>query len=284
MGAFLAIRNGGKTDENGALRFLRRASSNGQGPIQAADLQVTQHSTPNASIDLAVGDLVISYQDYIFYTWIDAIAVVNITANASGNPRIDALVAYVDLSVVSSVSNNNPNALKFMDVNGTPAGSPVTPNDSAIQSAVGAGNPFYRLADIAVANGFATIVNANITDKRTRFLLGNSGAIPPFSVSGSLAVANQLATNWIVPPGISAISRLDAVAITGPTGAGLTLRLYNVTQARDVGTVTIAAGSRIGSNSSMTNASLNTGDEIRFDCTAVGSTITGADVLVQPSA
>jgi len=284
MGAFLAIRNGGKTDENGALRFLRRASSNGQGPVAQADLQVAQHSTPNASVDLTIGDLAISYQDYLFYTWIDALTVVTITANASGNPRIDALVAYVDLSVVSSASNNNPSALKFMDVNGTPAGSPVSPSDAAVQAAVGAGNPFYRLADIAVANGFTSIVNANITDKRTRFLLGNSGAIPPFGVYGTLYVTNGLGLNWIVPPGISAINRLDAIALTGPTGAGLTMRIYNVTQARDVGTVTIAAGSRSGTNAAMTNASVNTSDELRLDCTAIGSTIAGADVLIQPSA
>lgn len=284
MGAYVAIRNGGKTDENGALRFLRRASSNGQGNLQQADVQVTQHSSANKTVDVQVGDLVIAYQDYIFYTWIDAINTITIADNTSGNPRIDCLVAYVDLTVVSSASNNNPGALKFMDVTGTPAGSPVAPNNTAIQAAVGAGNPFYILAQIAVANGFTSIVNSNITDKRTRFLLGNSGAIPPFVAYGTMYVQNQLGVNWVVPPGISAINRLDAITITGPTGAGLTMRIYNVTQSQDVGTVTVASGSRSGSNSTMTNPSVNTGDELRFDCTAIGSTIPGADVLVQPSA
>src|SRR5690349_3765611 len=102
MSQFVAIRNGGKTDENGALRFLRQSSSNGQGNVQATGMAVSQHATPGASVDISIGDCVIAYQDYCFYTWIDALYNLAIGANASGNSRIDAIVAYVDLSVVSS--------------------------------------------------------------------------------------------------------------------------------------------------------------------------------------
>lgn len=266
------------------MRAWYKTSSNGQGPLGSTDLQVSQHATPNATVDIAIGDIFITYQTYVFHGFTDAINVVTITSNSSGNPRIDCVVAYEDLSVVSSASNNNPGALKFLVVAGTPAGSPTAPSGGTIQSAVGAGNPYYILANVAVANSFTTITNANITDKRTRFLLGNSGSLPPFSVIGTLAVVNGLSPNWIVPPGVSAINRLDATCVTAPTGAGLTMRLYNVTQAVAVGTVTIAAGSTTASNSSMTTPSLNTGDVIRFDCTAVGSTVPGADVTVQPSA
>lgn len=284
MTNYIAILDGGKTNQEGAMRPWRRTSSNGQGVVLQDDLQVTQHSTPNASVDIQVGDIFISYQNYVFYGWTDAIVNPTITANSSGNPRIDSVVAYVDLAVVSSASNNNPGALKYLVVAGTPAGSPSAPSGPTIQSAVGAGNPYYVLADVAVANGFSTITNSNITDRRSRYLQGNSGSLPPFSVIGTLAVVNGLSPNWIVPPGVSAINRLDATCGTAPTGAGLTLRLYNVTQAHDVGTVTIAAGSTVANNTSMTNAGLSTGDVVRFDCTAVGSTVPGADVTVQPSA
>jgi hypothetical protein len=266
------------------MRAWYKTSSNGQGPLGATDLQVSEHGTPNATVDIAVGDIFITYQSYVFHGFTDAINTVTITSNSSGNPRIDSVVVYEDLAVVSSASNNNPGALKFIVVAGTPAGSPSAPSGGTIQSAVGAGNPYYVLANVAVANGFSTITNSNITDRRTRFLLGNSGSLPPFSAAGSLAVVNGLSTNWIVPPGVSAINRLDATCGTAPVGSGLTLRLYNVTQTHDIGTVTISAGSTVANNTSMTNASLATGDVVRFDCTAVGSTTPGADVTVQPSA
>ena len=284
MSSYIAILDGGRTNQEGAMRPWRRTSSNGQGVVLQTDLQVTQHSTPNTSIDMQTGDVFISYQNHVFYGWTDAINTLTITSNSSGNPRVDAVVAYEDLSVVSNASNNNPNALKFMVVAGTPAGSPSAPSGSAIQSSVGAGNPYYVLAYVTVANGFTSITNSNITDKRSRYLQGNSGSLPPFSVVGSLVVINGLSPNWIVPPGVSAINRLDATCGTAPVGSGLTLQLYNVTQNQTVGTVTIAAGSTSASNTSMTNPLLNTGDVIRFDCTAIGSTTPGADITVQPSA
>lgn len=284
MTNFIAIRDGGKSSESAAMRAWYKTSSNGQGPLGATDLQVSQHATPNGTVDIAIGDIFITYQSYVFHGFTDAINTVTITSNSSGNPRVDAVVAYEDLSVVSSSSNNNPGALKFLVVAGTPAGSPTAPSGSTIQAAVGAGNPYYILANVAVANSFTTITNSNITDRRTRFLLGNSGSLPPFSVVGAPAITNGLSPNWIVPPGVSAINRLDATCGTAPTGAGLTLRLYNITQTRDVGTVTIAAGSTVASNTSMTNSGLSTGDVIRFDCTAQGSTVLGSDITVQPSA
>lgn len=56
----------------------------------------------------------------------------------------------------------------FTAVEGTPAGSPTAPSDNDIQTDLGAGVRWHRLANVAVANGFATIVDANITDTRDR--------------------------------------------------------------------------------------------------------------------
>lgn len=218
MANYIALKDGGKTAEEGIMRLWRKTSSNGQGVILQSDLQVTQHSTANTEVDVQVGDIFVAYQNYVYYGWSDAINALTITANSSGNPRIDAVVAYVDLAVVSSASSHNPNAFKFLVVAVTPAGSPSDPSASTIQAAVGAGNPYYVLAQVSVANAFSTITNANITDRRSRYLQGNSGSLPPFSVAGTLAVINTLSTNWIVPPGVSAINRLDATCGTAPTG------------------------------------------------------------------
>lgn len=166
MTNFLAVRDGGKTNEEGAMRAVSKLLKVG-GVYTSSDLAVTQHAgTPAMNVDIATGDIFIPYLTYIYHDWSDAVNTVTITSNSSGNPRIDAIAAWVDLSVVSSSSNNNPGAFKFIAVAGTPAVSPTAPSDSDIQSAIGASNPFLRLANVTVASGTSSIVNANISDQR----------------------------------------------------------------------------------------------------------------------
>lgn len=170
MATHVSYRDGGKTGEEGFYRPFRKLLSR-VGVMSSTDLLVTERGAgANKSVDIAAGDAFFSYNNYAFYGWNTAVLNSSDTViadNTSGNPRIDAVVAYIDLTVVSSASSDNPGALKFKVVQGTPAGSPSAPNDAAIQSSVGAGNPFLRLANVAVANGFTSIVNANITDTRT---------------------------------------------------------------------------------------------------------------------
>lgn len=92
-----------------------------------------------------------------------------VTSNNSGQTRIDAAVVYIDLAV-DATGNPGDNVAKFKIVAGT-AGSGSAPSDSDIQTSVGANNGFLRCANITVANGAAQILNANITDTRTRFKL-----------------------------------------------------------------------------------------------------------------
>jgi hypothetical protein len=104
---------------------------------------------------------------YPYCIWLDAATNVTVTTADGSNPRIDLIVAYVDLSVVSSASSNNPNAWSLLCVAGTPAGSPAVPNAAAIQAALpNSSYPYIVLARVAVAAGATTITNANITDVR----------------------------------------------------------------------------------------------------------------------
>lgn len=286
MALNVALRDGGKTNEEGFSRLLNKlAGTLNEGAVQSTDFAVTEKGTPNMSVDVAVGDIVIPYQTYLFHGWNTAVVNVVIAASDVSNGRLSRIVAYVDLSVVSSASANNPGALKVKEVAGTASGSPVQPNDAAVQSSVGSGNPWTELALVTVDAGATTIVNAKIANRRARFLLGGAGAMPPFCVNGTLVVQNGgFMPNWIVPPGVAVINRLDSVMLTGPTGSAATFRLYNVTQAHAIGSISISAGQRIGSTTIMDFPEVANGDEIRFDCTAIGSTIAGADVTVQPSA
>lgn len=104
--------------------------------------------------------------------------------NASGNPRIDAVVLYIDLAATPDAGSTN--VAKLSVVAGTPAASPTAPSDSDIQTAVGASNPFLRLADVTVANGAVTIVNANIADQRVRAKMRYSNRL--LSVAGAATV------------------------------------------------------------------------------------------------
>jgi len=170
MATYVSFRDGGKTSEEGFYRPFRKILST-VGVMSLTDLAVSQRGAgANKSVDIAAGDAFFTYNNYAFYGWNTATlndSSTVIADNSSGNPRIDAVVVYIDLTVVDSTNSNNPNALKFKVVAGTPAGSPTAPTDPTIQSSVGSGNPFLRLANVAVSNGFTSIVNANITDTRT---------------------------------------------------------------------------------------------------------------------
>lgn len=163
MGRYVSHRDGGKTDELGLFRWLKQMFR----PGYVTGANVTQRGAgANMSVDVQVGDTIDHASDRAFYGWHDAVENVAISASDPTNPRKDIVVEYTDLAVVSSASPNNPNAKKYLAVAGTPAGSPVDPSDSAIQTAVGAGNPWNKLARADVAANATSIVNANITDLR----------------------------------------------------------------------------------------------------------------------
>lgn len=282
MSQLLSVRDGGKTSESGIMRWLRQLSSNGQGPINTGStnlLAVSQHAgSPNMSVDIATGELIIAYQDYCFYTWnTDSPKNLVIATADPSNPRIDCVVAYVDLSVVSSSSNNNPGALKFMDVQGTPAGSPVAPDNTAIQSAVGAGNPFIVLRNVAVGAGVTQILNANLTASPAPFVIGSNPTYGFYLPASVLAIANNQGWNPIAKQS-QTFQEIDVYAGTAPVGSSLTIRIYNVTQNQAVGSVSISSGAQQASSTSLTNPSVNKGDVLRIDVTAIGSGTPGGQV------
>lgn len=136
----------------------------------STDFKVTQKASPGMFVAISAGAAWIKKSDgsMVYPCDLDltgGLLEPVITGNASGNPRIDAVVLYIDLGATSNTTATN--VAKTLVVPGTAAASPVAPLDATIQAAVGASNPFIRLATVAVANGASSIVNANITDTRT---------------------------------------------------------------------------------------------------------------------
>lgn len=161
-------RDGGRTNEAGHLRGVIK---NIIGEVMAG-LAVSQRGAgANMSVDIAIGDAVIPRSDgtYGHPAWNDAVYNQLISTADGSNPRRDVIVMYIDYGQAPStgVANNTNGVVKIKSVPGTAAGSPVDPSDSAIQSSVGSGNPYIKLARVRVAAGATSINNSVIDDIRT---------------------------------------------------------------------------------------------------------------------
>lgn len=132
----------------------------GTGDSSHAPLQVLETSAVSANVEIHVGAALVNGKLYE-NTATEALAV---GANVSGNPRIDTVILRIDYTAQTT---------RLVIKQGTPAGSPVHP--ALTQSASIWEIP---LADIAVANGFSTIVTANITDRRQYVRSTDSGWQP----------------------------------------------------------------------------------------------------------
>lgn len=168
--AIYTLRSGASAHPETSVLQFYTDSTYVSGVVGASDLLVSQHAgTPDMSVDVAVGrayvvSVSLSTNSYpVRSTVIENVAV---TSNSSGNPRIDALVLYIDLS--ASASPDGTGVAKLSLIAGTPAPSPSAPTDGAIWTLIGSSNPFMRLAHITVASGASSIVNANISDQRVR--------------------------------------------------------------------------------------------------------------------
>lgn len=118
----------------------------GDGTYPALSIQAK--SPASTQIEVEIGAALVA--GYLYQN--TAAVSFTIGANASGNPRVDTVILRVDF-----VGQTVRSAVK----QGTPAGSPVAPTMQ--QDATYWEIP---LADIAVANGFATLAQSTITQRQ----------------------------------------------------------------------------------------------------------------------
>lgn len=203
-------RDGGKTSESGHLRALGKVVN---GDV-IEGLAVSQRAAgANMSVDVAVGDAFVRRSDgsYAHPVFNDAVYNQNITTADGSNPRRDILVLYVDYGQAPStaVSNNTNGVVKIKMVNGLAAGSPVDPSDSAIQSSVGAGNPWIKLARVRVPAGQTSISNTLIDDLRT--MISNKN-----NTVNTLALVDNAITAAKIGAGAVTFSKLDLSTFLKP--------------------------------------------------------------------
>jgi hypothetical protein len=143
-------------------------------------LLVTQTGSPSMAVIVKSGTAEIagteSSKQGAYGVMNDADFTISITAAHATLPRIDIIVFKVEDSQYSG--SNNTSSLVVVD--GTPAGSPSAPSPPANSTTI---------AQIAVGAAVSSIVNANITDKRTFlghgiFPVVSSGDLPAAGIDG----------------------------------------------------------------------------------------------------
>lgn len=144
-----AFAIGGDRGDYGVIR-----STGGSNTLES--LQVTQNSPAAANVLVNPGSAMVNGTGYIN----DSTVQVTIAANASGNARIDTIV--LRKTFASQI-------IRVAVLQGTPAATPVP----VALTQTGA-TWEIPLADIAVANGFATITDTNITP-RANYMIAPDG-------------------------------------------------------------------------------------------------------------
>lgn len=221
------MRSGGAQHPEEIVNFMmsQLVSVPGVYDLAANKLLVTQETVPAMSVKVAQGAAFLkasganmAYPGFLT----DADASVAISSNSSGNPRKDAIVLYVDKGATPNADISN--VLKLVAVEGTPAGSPTSPDNATIQTAIGSANPFLRLADVTVASGAVSILNASILDTRVEMKLKIQVADPTLAqqpasknyVDGlKTEVATHAATGKTTPVDADEIPLADSAASFG---------------------------------------------------------------------
>jgi hypothetical protein len=128
--------------------YFKNLFTNGVVPNKLNELAVTESDTPAKSVKVGTGFVIIQGVQY----GIETAQTLAITDNASGDGRIDRVVARLDYT----------NRTAELDIlQGTPSATPSAP--ALTQNAT---TYEISLAQVYVSNGFTTILNANITDER----------------------------------------------------------------------------------------------------------------------
>lgn len=142
----------------------------GSGTQPYDGLRVQAQNPTTTAVDVLPGSALVQGIAYIN----DSTESFVIAANASGNPRIDMIVVQADYTQQTA---------RLALIQGTPAASPVPPSLTQTPSVMWE----IPIADIAVANGFTSISQSNITSRREWVnappgvfldnVLNNSGAV-----------------------------------------------------------------------------------------------------------
>lgn len=282
-----------------------------QGIATKDALKVEQSVTPSMVLKIKLGTIYIPKSDgsINYSATLDADTTYTVPNNSTGNPRIGAIVAKIDLG--ATPNNFADNIATIMIVHGASAASPVAPTDGEIQTAVGSGNAFLRLANVTIANGATTLDNAVIADARSgvKFKLlsgyfqynlstdklqfshdgvtyndlGSGTVTPTFTITGNIATGTSLAPLLIAPFNLKILKAFARVK-TAPSGADL---IFDINKngttiwSTQANRLKILDGITSGTQSTFNTVNVDEGDYLSLDVDQVGSSIAGANATVE---
>ncbi len=170
------IRSGASQHPEHMVDFLtvKMIGTSGVFDKDSGGLVVTQKPAPSMAVLVAMGAAWLRKSDgsMVYPASVETEAAeLAIAANGSGNPRIDAVVLYIDLAAAPNTDATN--VAKLVVVQGAPSASPQAPSDASISASIGAANPFIRLGNVTVANGAANIDDGDIEDTRTNMVIAD---------------------------------------------------------------------------------------------------------------
>lgn len=184
----------------------------GNGTYEALEVLETNPVSTNIEVQIGAGLI-----DGRFYET-TAVVALPVNANASGNPRIDTVILRLDY-VLQTV--------RLVVKQGTPGVSPVRPSMQQDSS-------FWEipLADVAVANGFATLAQSTITQRQQVVQTSPFGWLPyayPINYahgnSYSSSITLTVNTGAIIPIVLTGNMLLQSLTWRGAAGVGLTSSL-----------------------------------------------------------
>jgi len=143
----------------------------------------------------------------------------SVTTANSANPRIDAVVIYIDTNVAASQTvANNENRTKAVVVPGTPATNPSAPTPSQIKAKIGASNPYEVIAEIRVNAGTTTILDSVITDRRNPATLPDGRINKGEMFKNGVIKSDALDDDVVLPRHLSPAARGDRSTSEVDTG------------------------------------------------------------------
>lgn len=138
------------------------------GVIGATDLKVSQRSTgANKTVDIAIGDGWVkgsfTARQGLYHVYNDAVVNLTVPDNASGNPRVDQVIAKVN---DTTDGGGIADSAEFQLLQGTPTAGATLDNAAGTTSRAALPVSALRIAEFVTASGFTSITDGIIRDRR----------------------------------------------------------------------------------------------------------------------
>jgi len=213
MGHYVSLINGmSNAQADDFMSFATDLLDGNSGIVASGDYAVAQSSPVAMSVTVATGKAYIYISSLLSYyrTILDAAATLSIASNSSGSTRIDLICIKIDTGATPDA--NASNVASVVVVQGTPGGgAPATPANH------------YKLAEVTVASGAATIVTANIADSRTQLNIRTGtkvGGVTPGAATDAAITFTDVTTNDASTSKHGFLKKLSNVATQFMNGVG----------------------------------------------------------------